>query len=70
MWDDYAKIISTIPNTFKVAKEKDEVLAHLNSLAKIRNAIAHNAATIPKEYQDELTIFLNKYIKILKNNES
>lgn len=70
MWDDYAKIISQIPNIFKLTKERDEVLAHLNSLAKIRNAIAHNAATIPKEYQDELTIFLTKYIKILKNNES
>lgn len=70
MWDDYAKIISAVPNIFKVGKEKDEVLAHLNSLAKIRNAIAHNAHTIPKEYQDELTIFLSKYIKILRNNES
>jgi len=70
MWDDYAKIIAQIPHIFKLAREKDEVLAHLNSLAKIRNAIAHNASTIPKEYQDELTIFLTKYIKILKNNES
>ncbi len=69
MWDDYAKIMSTYPSIFKIVKEKDEVLAHLNSLGKIRNAIAHNAVTIPKEYQDELTIFLTKYIKILKNNE-
>lgn len=69
MWDDYAKIILEIPNIFKVDKEKNEVLAHLNSLGKIRNAIAHNASTIPKEYKDELTIFLAKYIKILKNNE-
>ena len=70
MWDDYAKIISNIPGIFHVDKEKNEILAHLNSMAKIRNAIAHNAATIPKEYQDELTIFLTKYIKILKKNES
>jgi len=47
------------------AKEADEVLAHLNSLSKIRNAIAHNTATIPKDYQDELTLFLKKYIKIV-----
>lgn len=69
MWDDYAKIISIYPSIFKIVKEKDEILAHLNSLGKIRNAIAHNAVTIPKEYQDELTLFLAKYIKILRNNE-
>lgn len=69
MWEDYAKIIKEFPNIFRIKKESDEVLAHLNSMAKIRNAIAHNASTIPKEYQDELTIFLKKYIKILRNNE-
>lgn len=69
MWDDYAKIVKSYPQLFKVAKEADEILAHLNSMGKIRNAIAHNAATVPKEYQDELTIFLIKYIKILKANE-
>lgn len=69
MWDDYAKIILAVPDIFRIDKEKHEILAHLNSLGKIRNAIAHNATTIPKEYQDELTIFLTKYIKILKNNE-
>lgn len=70
MWDDYGKIIKKYPQIFSIAKDCDEVLAHLNSLAKIRNAIAHNTATIPKEYQDELTLFLKKYIKIMKNNAS
>lgn len=70
MWDDYGKIIKKYPQIFSIAKDCDEVLAHLNSLAKIRNAIAHNTATIPKEYQDELTLFLKKYIKIMKNNGS
>lgn len=70
MWDDYGKIIKHYPQIFSIAKDCDEVLAHLNSLAKIRNAIAHNTATIPKEYQDELTLFLKKYIKIMKNNGS
>lgn len=70
MWDDYGKIIKQYPQTFSNIKDCDEVLAHLNSLAKIRNAIAHNTATIPKEYQDELTLFLKKYIKIMKNNGS
>lgn len=70
MWDDYGKIIKQYPQIFSNAKDCDEVLAHLNSLAKIRNAIAHNTATIPKEYQDELTLFLKKYIKIMKNNGS
>jgi len=69
MWDDYAKIVKFYPQMFRVAKEADEILAHLNSMGKIRNAIAHNVATVPKEYQDELTIFLIKYIKILKSNE-
>lgn len=68
MWDDYGKIIKQYPNIFSKNKDSDEVLAHLNSLAKIRNAIAHNTATIPQEYQDELTLFLKKYIKIMKNN--
>lgn len=68
MWDDYAKIIKQYPQIFSIAKDCDEVVAHLNTLAKIRNAIAHNTATIPKEYQDELTLFLKKYIKIMKNN--
>lgn len=66
MWDDYGKIIKVYPNMFSNTKESDEILAHLNSLAKIRNAIAHNAATIPKEYLDELTVFLIKYVKIMK----
>lgn len=70
MWDDYGKILRQYPMIFKVQKDSDEVLAHLNSLAKIRNAIAHNTATIPKEYQDELTLFIKKYIKIMKNNGS
>ena len=70
MWDDYGKIIRQYPQIFSIAKDCDEVLAHLNSIAKIRNAIAHNTATIPKEYQDELTLFLKKYIKIIKNNGS
>ncbi|PWG80665.1 hypothetical protein [Pararcticibacter amylolyticus] len=67
MWDDYGKFLKQYPNIFDDRKETDEVLAHLNSLSKIRNAVAHNASTIPKEYQDELTLFLKKYIKIMKN---
>ena len=70
MWDDYGKILRQYPIIFNVQKDCDEVLAHLNSLAKIRNAIAHNTATIPKVYQDELTLFIKKYIKIMKNNGS
>jgi len=68
MWDDYGKIIKQYPNIFSNLKDNDEVLAHLNSLAKIRNAIAHNTATIPTEYQEELTLFIKKYIKIMKSN--
>jgi len=70
MWDDYGKIIRAQPSIFTKPKEADEVLAHLNSLAKIRNAIAHNTLTIPKDYQDELTIFQKKYIKIMTHNGS
>ena len=67
MWEDYGKILKTYPQVFSNVRDCDEVVAHLNSLTKIRNAIAHNTATIPKEYQDELTLFLVKYIKIMKN---
>lgn len=70
MWDDYGKIIKRYPSIFTIQKDCDEVLAHLNSLAKIRNAIAHNTVTIPKDYQDELTLFIKKYIKIMKSNGS
>lgn len=68
MWDDYGKILKKYPTLLINPKESDEILAHLNTLSKIRNAIAHNAATIPKDYQDELTIFLKKYIKIMKTH--
>ena len=70
MWDDYGKIIKIYPTIFTRPKEADEVLAHLNSLYKVRNAIAHNTMTIPKDYQDELTIFIKKYIKIMTHNGS
>jgi hypothetical protein len=66
MWDDYGKIIKQYPNIFSNQKENDEIVAHLNTLTKIRNAIAHNTATIPQQYQEELTLFLKKYIKIAK----
>jgi hypothetical protein len=70
MWDDYAEIMKNYPHIFQHKKEASEIIAHLGTITKIRNAIAHNVATIPKEYQDELTVFLNKYIKVLKKNES
>ncbi|MEL6390865.1 MAG: hypothetical protein AAFQ02_11965, partial [Bacteroidota bacterium] len=66
----YAKIIEKYPQVFRKKEEKNEILAHLHTLTKIRNAIAHNAVTIPKEYQNEITVFLNKFIKIMKKNES
>lgn len=69
MWDDYSEIIKVFPSVFKNKKECDEIVAHLNSIAKVRNAIAHNVDTIPQEYQDELTLFLKKYIKILANSK-
>lgn len=69
MWDDYASIIIEYPKIFDNKKETNEIVAHLGTLTKIRNAIAHNVATIPKEYQDELTVFLKKFISILKKNE-
>lgn len=68
MWDDYAKIILEYPQVFTKQKESSEILAHLNSMGKIRNSIAHNASIIPQEYKDELTLFIRKYIKILENN--
>jgi hypothetical protein len=66
MWDDYGKIIKAYPAMLSNSKEADELLAHLNSLSKIRNAVAHNVDTILMEYQDELTVFLRKFIRIMK----
>ncbi|ENA1807800.1 HEPN domain-containing protein [Flavobacterium psychrophilum] len=70
MWDDYGKVLKQYPMIFTIQKDCDEIIAHLNSLAKIRNAIAHNTETISKDYQDELTLFVKKYIKVMKNNGS
>ena len=69
MWDDYASIIVEFPQIFDNKRESQEIVAHRGTLTKIRNAIAHNVATIAKEYQDELTIFLRKFISILKKHE-
>lgn len=66
MWDDYGKIVKQFPKIFNTQIETDEIVAHLSSMTKIRNGIAHNSSTIPKEYQEELNVFLKKYIRILK----
>jgi len=66
MWGDYGKILKKYPNIFSNTSDQDEIIAHLNSIEKIRNAIAHNTATIPEEYQDELTVFISKYIRVVK----
>jgi len=68
MWDDYGVIMKDIPSILNNSKENDELVAHLNTIAKIRNAIAHNAFTIPPDYKNELTIFINKYIKIVSKH--
>jgi len=68
MWNDYAKIMKQYPAIFRNDSEANEIIAHLNTLTKIRNAIAHNVATIPQDYQKELTVFLNKYIRLFESN--
>jgi len=70
LWDDYAKMLIHYPAIINDKNERDSIVAHLNTLTKMRNAIAHNAATIPKEYQEELSVFLNKFIRTMKKYES
>ena len=65
MWDDYGKIIKYYPKIFNNQQETDEIIAHLSSMTKIRNGIAHNSSTIPKEYQEELNVFLRKFVRII-----
>lgn len=66
MWDDYGKILDVHRNIFSTESLNNEIRAHMSTLTKIRNAIAHNAHTVPRAYQDEMTVFLNKFISILK----
>lgn len=66
MWDDYGKIMLKYPLIFNKSYKVNEIVAHLNSMTKIRNAIAHNADTIPKENLDELDVFLKKFIAVFK----
>lgn len=65
IWDDHGKIIKQYPQKSVNTRDCNAVWAPLNSVIKIRNAITHNTVTISKEYQDEVTLFLKKYISRL-----
>lgn len=68
-WVDYPILIKSDDKIWDRNKEeKDEFCSHLNSMYKIRNAIAHNAETIPKEIIQEMEVFIKKYIRIFKQN--
>ena len=43
MWDDYGAIMMEYPNVFiDNNKDLNEIIAHIASMTKIRNAIAHH----------------------------
>lgn len=65
-WTDYGKIIAHYKEVFNNKGNEENFIAHLDSIRKIRNSIAHNAETIDKRFLDELDVFLLKFIDILK----
>jgi hypothetical protein len=66
LWDDYGKVILANMNVFQNQSEANEIVAHLYSISKIRNGVAHNMETIPKEFLKEMEVFVAKVIRLLK----
>lgn len=67
MWDDYGKIILEYPLIMENKQHNiNEIVAHISSMTKIRNAVAHHAETIPKKNLKELDVFLEKFIEVFK----
>jgi len=64
-WNDYPQLIDLNDNIWDRKTDKNEFMAHISTMYKIRNAIAHNAETIPPEMIKEMEVFLEKYIKIM-----
>jgi len=64
-WNDYPQLIDLNNNIWDRKTDKNEFMAHISTMYKIRNAIAHNAETIPPEMIKEMEVFLEKYIKIM-----
>lgn len=65
-WTDYGKIIQLDSRIWDRKTSKDEFVAHLSTMYKIRNAIAHNAEVVPSELIREMEVFISKFIKIFK----
>lgn len=66
-WIDYVELIKLDERIWdKNPLDKNEFLAHISSIYKVRNAIAHCAETIPKNIIEEMGIFVKKYVRIFK----
>ncbi len=66
LWEDYGKIITENTNVFDEKNDANEIVAHLSSISKIRNGIAHNMETIPSDFLKEMEVFVSKVIRLLK----
>ena len=64
LWENYADIIKVFPAVFKNKSEADEIIAHISSISKIRNGVAHNMETIPSHFLKEMEVFVSKLIRI------
>lgn len=65
MWEDYVKILRSIPQILNDEKKLNEFSSHLSSMTKIRNAIAHHAETVDSDTMKEMEVFVIKYIKMI-----
>ena len=65
-WIDYGEILKMDNSIWDRRTSINEFVAHLQTMYKIRNAIAHNAENLPSEMFKELEVFVIKFIKIFK----
>jgi len=68
-WVDYGKIMDVNEDIWDRKTSKNEFIAHLESMYKIRNAIAHNAENLPPDMFKELEVFVIKFVKIFKKKQ-
>ncbi len=64
-WIDYGSILQ-IDKIWDRKTDLDEFRAHISAMYKIRNSIAHNAELIPIEIINEMEVFVQKYVSIMK----
>ena len=65
-WIDYSKLLDYNESIWDRPTDIVEFKSHISSVYKIRNSIAHNAETIPRENIKEMEVFVSNFVKIFK----